>query len=757
MLSRTFVGATLLLRAISAIAGIEFELTDGQRELRGGEICFYHSAVATGNVAPDKYYFSGDEVRCFPSNTILDMPAGRFLMFARHPDGYVSANRLMRYDAVPTSQECYQALRVHLRPAAFIDVSATAVGDDARIGVWIDDTDKTLSTFIPLVFGESSIAVPAGITVVPVEVRGKQLKRIGNPLVLRPGERYELRRWPAKEGHGDVVAWMEGEDETVRELTRKGRSPRDIEVTLTASNGETFRSVTTPRHPGSYTGTLLVFKDVPAGKARLASEGQFWTRDTIEVKVPDAGLVMPGRGLKVLPASLVHVTLPVGVASGTTSGTCEQRGPGEWSAILRRHGDQSEAPVRESVFEPATDGIDLPGVPAGEYQLEIRPPHGRRWLHRVTAVAGEEVSVNVQDVGSLIYGTVRRGNRGVKAQLQFATDDTIVSDDAGRFRALLKADPSLNPVAITLCEGGRFTHLPERPPTPYEAFDIDLPDNAVIAAVRDAVTGRAVTGSRLRFAVLRDPDDTNPDSFAILYSQAADADERGEARFDGIAAERVARVCASAAGYKPSCSDRLVTPKRGERRVEVKLQPVHSINGRVTAAAPLEHARIFLLSATGHLLAEANIERDGMFSCEVVSAAAHAAVIAPALPLTLVRVSTPPPGNLLEIALPQARARRFQVVVRRPRNVRLGIMIGGVVVPSRVFSLHQNFHGLQSVLMNGGPLEVADIAETAPIAIVLGHDPDDVSFPADAASRPEYVPGLPARMLPADSDVVVFQ
>ena len=285
MLARSVITLLICLLAVgSASGGVEFELSDGQRDLVGGEVCFYRSAVTAGDVSPDKYYFSNGEVRCFPSHTILDMPAGRFLIFARHADGYVSASRLMRYDAVPTSDECYQKLQINLRRSARIEFSKIKKAADSRFGVWVDDTDQTLSTFLPAIPGESWIDVPAGVTILPFEIRSNHLRRLGSPLRLNPGERHEIADLPSEKGRGDVVAWIEGRDEEVRNLAKAGRIFPDVSVVLTASNGEMFRSVTQPRHPGSYTGTLLIFKDVPAGKATIVSNGRFWSSENRVVK-----------------------------------------------------------------------------------------------------------------------------------------------------------------------------------------------------------------------------------------------------------------------------------------------------------------------------------------------------------------------------------------------------------------------------------------------------------------------------------------
>lgn len=751
---RLAVTLTCVLVASAAFAGVEFVLMDGERDLDGGEVCFYKTAASAANMSPGKYYFSGDEVRCLPAKTILDMPAGRLILFGRHPDGFVTANRQIRYDPKPTTEDCYQKLRLILVRAARIEVPKARDGE--RVGVWVTDSESWLGGFLPAVTGETSMLVPAGIPVIPMEVRGTELRRVGAPVTLKAGDRYVLPAFASAPGRGDVVAWLEADDETVRKLGKKSLSAAAMSLSL--PDGKSMDSVTPLRHPGSYDGSLVIFKDVPAGKVTITSGGQFWTRDQVDVEVPSGGVAITTKPLRVLPAGHVRAVLPASVDSALTVGTCDAGAKPKFSAVLSKCAEGAETcqPVREATVADPRDGITLEGVRPGAYSLTVTLPNGHTVTKPVDVAIAEEREVLFDDVGLVVYGTVRRGGEPVRAELAFSTDDTAVTDGTGAFRALLKTSPGPHVVKVTTCAGQTYMHLPEQGPNALEPFNIEIPDNRVIAVARDRISNKGIPEARVKYAVLKDPADGDAEEFSIHYSQSAKADAGGEAAFRGVVPDKTIRVCATATGYEGGCSKPAVTSRAGEHKLEVWLRPTGTRRGLLVPEG-IEHARVFLFARGGEMVAEAKVQPDGVFVYGPVNADGHAIVIAPDLPLTVVPLAPLMEGHDLVVAVPDVRARRFQVAVTSGRSARIGLIVGGTVIPPQVFMLHQNFRGLQSVLLPGRTLEVAEVSETAPIAVVLGQEVDDATLPADAVARREYVAGFPSQRLPPAADVVTFE
>ncbi|HYM59310.1 MAG TPA: hypothetical protein VEZ11_00305, partial [Thermoanaerobaculia bacterium] len=264
------LGAALLLSAWPSLGyRREYRVTsDGVRKA-GSEVCFYR-----GDSAADAFslFFTHDEVVCLPADSVLDMPPGLFHAFARHADGYVSAHRdFFVYRGAPIPESGYESLEIPLQPAAFVDIKLT-LAPGQSIGVWLAPTPTTGGTFIPLVTGEHTIMVPADTAFVPLLIEYHRPVAVGEATTLSPGERRSLAGFNSPAGTVDVVVWTKLDSLVARDV--KGTLPPP-EITITQQR-QTYQPLFRLEDARRATHTLLFFKEVRSGPARLRVRGKWW-------------------------------------------------------------------------------------------------------------------------------------------------------------------------------------------------------------------------------------------------------------------------------------------------------------------------------------------------------------------------------------------------------------------------------------------------------------------------------------------------
>ncbi|MEO8035960.1 MAG: hypothetical protein ABI837_16095 [Acidobacteriota bacterium] len=132
-------------------------------------MCFYRGAHGDAF----SLYFTSGKVQCLPAEAVLDFPPGLIHVFARHKDGYASAQRDFTVDdGPPKPEQGYEKLETPLVKAGIVDLghAVKALGANQHLGVWVASSPTTSGTFIPLVPGETTILAPVEIPVVPLLV-----------------------------------------------------------------------------------------------------------------------------------------------------------------------------------------------------------------------------------------------------------------------------------------------------------------------------------------------------------------------------------------------------------------------------------------------------------------------------------------------------------------------------------------------------------------------------------------------------------
>ena len=657
--------------------------------------------------------------------------------------------------------DCEAKVGIKLVPSATLDFAnlGASLKDGEYVGVWVADTNATLSAFIPSVPGETSIQVPADITLIPLLIANKLPRRVGLPIVLKPGETTQVS-FAGRSGAGDVVVWFDLDTAASAESDTKPTKPPT--VNLRTASGLTLQPVNTLRHPQALGGSLLFFKDVPAGPVSVSVAGDYWTKDAVALQVAAEAVAMAPRGLLSRPAGAMNVSFPSWLVHRATavSEGCSKETQAVSLEVLRC--DPSTAPASDSckvaISQELADLATRPiiridGLTPGDYTIRMQPSQlGGSARVKVTPL--EDAMVVPEFAGTIVTGTVRKGGAPVRAELNFATDDAATTDDAGRYYALLRADPGSLPVTLLLCDGhADVVYMPDEAPRADRPFDIELPDNALRVVVHDAATGVAIPNAKVIYAPAPAADGGSPFSLAAL------TDTAGDARFHSVPAKMQAVICASAATYERRCSDPFMMKASGEDTRHITLAAAQR-HGRVTAPGPLTPGRIFLTDTSGHLFLSASFDEDGIFGYDSLPSQASAVIVSSALPLTVIPTLFPAPnGDDLVISLAVTPSRGFSIALApdsKRHGARVGLSIDGVNIPMPAFTLHQSLRGQQAVVLPHRPLIVEDVVATGSITVRLGQDPDDLSVPVDAVSRPEYFATFPAKNLAAGERELVF-
>jgi hypothetical protein len=200
-------------------------------------------------------------------------------------------------------------------------------------------------------------------------------------------------------------------------------------------------------------------------------------------------------------------------------------------------------------------------------------------------------------------------------------------------------------------------------------------------------------------------------------------DEKGRYVFEPIEKKKEMLICASRDDYDDQCADRFVMGDDHERHIELALKKVNIHRGQVMLSGDML-GRIDWHSRDGRMTESAAVKPDGTFTFkkdhadgEIVTYGSRKqpfiAMLQPHLG----------PDDTLQIRVPNgARIRTFDVAMSsssRERGAWVTIMLGDVVVPGNSFAFHMDMHGHETWIHAGASTSLVDIAETAPLRVML--------------------------------------
>jgi hypothetical protein len=740
-------------------ASREFVLDRDGQTVTGGEVCFYRTAADVARMSPDQVWLHERKVRCLPSDTLIDFPAGRFYVFGRHPDGLVSAHGVLLYFAEPSTADCSATVRIPLQPAATLTFERLlpAIPDDQYPGVWIADTRTTVGMFLPLIPGERTIRVPANTDLVPLLIQGKQIHRIGKRTSLRAGEAREAD-FTSKPGTGEIVAWLDTKLSAVERRTAS-RPPHVVAIT---SSGQEIAPLVAPQHPQALEGELLLFRDLPQGSVSVVASDEMWSADRVQVDLQTGGATTISRGLHPAPAGILTVTLPDWFVQQATTAAAPCRHPsGEGRAAAVEISSCSQAgsectvvaSVAVSVEEPAI--TRLTAIPPGTYSVRLQPGDLTA-SSEVTVEAFRETALSPQFAGSVITGHVRKGESPLRGWITFPTADSAMSDTSGQYSVLLRRDSGRLPIRVVPCdETAMAVFIPDEAPKPGKDFDIVIPDNAVRLHVFEAGSRKPIAQARVTISPPPAPDG------AVSFSVGDFTSEQGDSQFRYVPSRESLVLCARAHGYRRACTNPFTMPVEGEVSREIALVPESRKKGRVRSQEPLAAGRVYIADSNGRVVANAVIAADGSFEYEELPPLATAVVVSSSHPLVPIGpIHPPPPGEDLLLDLAKSAARTFTVSLDAASGRtagRVGLAVGGLTIPTDAFLAHQALYGEQIEVTRGKSIVVRNVADLGDIVVYLGPDPADKAFPPDAVSRADYRGGFPSLVLTRAASSTVFR
>jgi len=706
----------------SAAARVEFiAMADGERVPKS-EVCFYRTPADFGDLEPLHNFFKNNDVRCVDADKVLDVPVGRFVFYAKN----VSQARISRTTfistRVPSPPESYKAMRIDLLPAAFIDFD-----DNDREGRFIVAGDSFLPVF------ERSMLVPAGTRVAILDVKNGVVARVRTLGPLKDREHVHARsdQPPSAALLTTVhVTTLNGSGGSNYELGYYSSTPPEISL---ESGTKTWQPWIAPYGGETADHALVIFTNVPAGRATVTLAGDFWERNSRTVTLSPATATIDEEGLTTAPAARVDFNFTVDASLWKT---CE-------TTAAERVATISISPERKVTVPFASGAATFRGVPAGDYTAELTADGLESVKKKFFATPGKAEHVTF-DLFRLT-GTVTLAERPIRAKIKFAHGETY-SDEDGHYSAVLSRSPAKNVVWVTACGDSKtMFYSPSEEPSENSVLNIALKANAVSVTVRDRATGQAIPKALVQLGVRRTLESDD------LYSAALRTDSDGLTVFENLQGDFLT-ICASADNYKRTCDDQR---KLEEKKITVELDQVSTTSGTlITHRTPWVNPTLYFVNRAGNITERLRVKDDLSFIAQMQHTSdEYVVIVSASQPLFVLR---PRIGDQIEVAVPDVvPIMNARIVSTSSANTFATLEINGLLVPGLAFAMHQAAHHAPTMIEPAKELPVPEIALTGQVVAVLGPSVDSITeLPAngDVFTAPEWRAVL--RRRPVDANGV---
>jgi hypothetical protein len=694
---------------------------NGER-IAGSRVCFFPATTNDGFV---KKFLSSPDVRCLSADSVIDLPAGQWNIFASNGADYVSIHPEF-YEAAGEDPITYGRINIDLVPAARLDLAAV-VADlwaDEHLAVYFpnDSYAESPATMRPLILGETSLLIPADMTVVPIIVRdGVPVAAVGTFRGAR-GERIVAPKY--RRSDTDVFAVIRLESADMRKATAQPPA-----VVLEGPDGTRVLPLLPIRGNAAIDRSLAIFRAPKAGAYRVTVRGPGWKSDDVDVTLQSGGSHMTPRPLHVHPLAVLSVGWSVRPATITAVTATEQpcgdsaneraRKPTRPALRLLKCDNATTTSTCAVVEERAFRFYDGTGnevfnVEAGRYAAEMLYGDIRAASEPAEATIGEPRILHVVDTAEILHGTVKRGTRRIAARLMFESGEALALED-GQFIAALSR-PAAGTVTVHPCDGGEFYDEVLLEPVTSGSIDITIPENVLMVHVADATTGTPMKDIRVTAAPMKG---TGEDDAAYFIERMTNAN--GVAIYRQVPAGLPLRICAADPGRAHGCVETDALRNDAEREVTIRLTPEARRKGTVVTGAPIVAGKVFIVSTDGVLSETARIGTDGTFPYQrKIAPGDYVVIVSASHPLFLAqpRIES---DESVTVTMPQGARRAFQVQLSDETGkgtITLGV--GGMLVPADAFAAHQLVRNRQNNLYGTSPLLVTDILETAPLTVILG-------------------------------------
>jgi len=732
MRTRAAVVCALLL-ATSAPAAIRVT-RDG--EVAGdAELCYY---AAAGTENPFVQQFASSTVKC--SSTL---PAGLWNVYARQGTRFISP-RVVLVD----SRQPIPDIELRLEPAAAIELPSGGA-------VYLTDT---VSVF-------PGPMVPADRDLLPLRVDNKKIVGVGSIVRLGAGESCRVNSFTRQA----LVTWLSIAPADL-ECLRTARKARPPKVT---ANGKIA-----PLNP--VTGTinidkaLQVFRGLPSGDVTIELGGAPWKHQQIHV-AQVARVVATAQPLRLVPTSSIVVdwyaaSNLVDLADRLVSDCKPSKEHSAFTAeLLECPGvfDRERCSTISNTTIP--DGqrsgiLRFDDLQAGKYVLDVRYRELPDITREITVGKFAEESVRLPIEYTTLFGKVTIAGKEppapMKIDFYWNGPPRAMTDAHGEYFAVLaKALVKDRVIRLRTCDGATDTQfIIDRDVPPNSRFDIDLPSNKLVVEAVDAKSGGPVAGALVRYGAFRSDEMSSTYYFRLAMQNDAPARTGGDGKYaiENISPDKTIHVCLEHDDYERTCPDTFKMTSDETKTLRVPMQPRSAYRGRIIASQPIASGQIYWYSADGQQTENVPMKEDGSFRFNRQHGPDEVlAFVSINLPLLVLR--QPQFDDALEIAIPAAPVRRFEVVLAdqsTQTDALVTITVGAVIVPYPAFSQHLALHGSMLDLRNRGPLLVPDILETGPISVLLGPPPSTVTPSRNDLFRLPQYRNVPRK--PVTGPMVIF-
>lgn len=750
-----FISLFCLLH-VSAFGRTEFITTVDDVRLSGSQVCFWQAGDGTDYF--DQFLAHPSDVECLPGDAIVDMPIGKWNFFAFNGDGFVSAHPDM--GTIFQVSDHYNAVGITLHPAGTLDFTSAlaSLHASAELVVYfanngIKHSSPTIRRLMP---GSAEMLVPAGVPVVPLVMEGTKLVGVGEPIVVRSGERRAVDRVD----HGPVFV-VPLRLELSDELWRRGEIGA-MQITAETSDGRLLQPLVPIRESTDIERSLLMFRADSAKRLTARIGGPMWKPAELVLDLSKDRATMASDWLVGLPAS--HVSLSWDVDPG--------------AAVVLDEG--SECPVREpaavrlSRCEPVSAGEgeqcrvvkELAGIaPSGELELEALEPGSYRADFRFPPLEDSRVEFEASPLeherlkhrvsADLVSGIVTRGGVPVlSAMIRAGGLETPIRAADGAYALPVDEELRVIPVGIVACDDSfSYVAMPTAAIPAGGIFDIEVPDNKLVVTVLDAENGDPMRDVTIGYSAV-DPSD--PDN--AYYTGEGRSGEDGTVTIGPLASNYPLVVCATPAGYRHECTQPLNVESSGITRERLHLHR-RGHEGRIATGGRVMGGWVFWVGPRGFIREKASqIRPDGVFWYDydpkpgdyiVVVSQSHPLVVQRPSNLEDVVISVPSSGNTsINVSLSDGYARARGIVT---------IAVGGLHVPLEAFEQHGRWRNLVEV-EKGKPYVIRDLVAGAPVTVLLGpvfgERPLDLPAGADIFVLPQYRGFTDRRTVGSDGRVV---
>jgi hypothetical protein len=729
--------AILVLAIVTSRAMGAIRVTRDGEPAPSAQLCYY--AVA-GTANPFAQQFASGDVRCSAT-----LPAGRWNVYAREADRFISARTVLSDTA---------DAELRLEPAATIELPAAG-------GAYLTDT----VSFFP---GTGKILVPAERDVLPLLVEKKKIVGIGSIVHLRAGENIRVDAFTSRA----LVTWL-------------SIAPADLEALRTARKRQPPNIVANKRIKpmNAIIGTvnidkaLQIFSGLPLGPATIDLGGVPWKSQQLRV-MQENRVLKVDEPLRLSPASSAlvdwYMTSDVASLADRLITDCQKTKPKDAMTfaltLLKCSGADRDqcATVKENEvsINQRSGRVLFDDLNPSKYTLEFRyrnlPP-----LRKAITVAKFDQAVDRFSIDYVtLFGRVTVGGKAPDGVMRIDFDwngpRTAVTDADGEYFAAIEKPLAKDKVVrIRKCDGGLDAqYILDRDVGPNSRLDIDLPSNKVLVEAVDAKTGGPVSGARVRYGAFRSEEMSSTYYFRLAIENDAPAhtDQDGRYVVENISPDKTVHVCLEHDDYERTCPDTFKLTSNETKTLRVRMQPRSAYRGRVLASQDIAAGQIYWYGPDGEETEQVPVKDDGSFRFNRQHRPEEVLVVVSInLPLYVQRQPMLLAGDSLDIAMPAAPVRRFEVETSEQTSQTdaiVTIAIGDLVVPYPAFSQHLALHGSTLVLRNRGPLLIPDILETGPISVLLGPPPSSVTPSRNDLFRLPQYRGVPRRVV--GGPLVVF-